>query len=96
MEKGVEERLRCQDRMVEAANVQLGDPGWSTKVMTSGLNVSYTWQHMNYHPFTSRPMPGEYYTVEAFCPWTTLARAPKNPLLVLMDDILKAKKDYKP
>ncbi len=94
MEKDAEGRL-TKDRMIEAAMHQQGDPGWSAKITTSGINITYTWQHMYYHPFTGRQIPGEFYTVEAFCPWTTLARAPKNPLLSVMADMLKQKAEYK-
>lgn len=86
MEEGTAERLKVRDRMMEAAQAQYGDPGWSAKGTAAGLQVLYTWLHGN----------GNFYTVEAFVPWTTIAHAPKNPLLVVMDDLAKQKKEFKP
>ena len=79
--------------MMEAALAQRGDPGWSARGSLAGLQVLYTWQHLEPG---NPPRPGNFYTVEAFVPWTILAHAPKNPLLVVMDDLLKQKTDFKP
>jgi len=89
MEGSVAERLRVQERMIEAAQVQEGDPGWSAKVTPAGLQVTYTWRAMRCGT------PGNFYTVESFVPWTTLARARVNPLLAIMDDLLKQKMEFK-
>lgn len=86
MEEGVAGRLRARDRMMEAAQAQGGDPGWAAKGTNTGLQVTYTWLHGN----------GNFYTVETFVPWTTIARAPKNPLLAVMDDLIKQKENFNP
>lgn len=86
MEEGVAERLRVQDRMIEGAHAHGDDPGWSIRVTTAGLNVTYTWMHDN----------GNCYMVESFVPWTTLAHAPNNPLLPVTFDLMKQKTEFKP
>lgn len=86
MEEGSVEQTTVVMRMIAAAKAQGDDPGWSAKVMTAGLQVIYTWLHRN----------GNFYTIEAFVPWTALAHAPKNPLLVVMNDLIKQKEEWAP
>lgn len=86
MEEGTAARLKVRDRMMEAAQAQCGDPGWSAKGTAAGLQVLYTWLHENRN----------FYTVEAFVPWTTFAHAPQNPLIVVMGDLIKQKTEWVP
>lgn len=72
--------------MIAAAKAQGDDPGWSARVTIAGLQVTYTWRHET----------GNFYTVEAFVPWTALAHAPTNPLIAVMGDLLKQKTEWKP
>lgn len=86
MEESTAGRLKVRDRMMEAAQAQYGDPGWSAKGTDAGLRVLYMWLHTNCN----------FYTVEAFVPWAVLAHAPQNPLIVVMDDLIKQKTEWKP
>ncbi len=86
MEEGNADRLKVRDRMMEAAQAQNGDPGWAAKGTAAGLQVTYTWMAKNLN----------FYTVEAFVPWTALAHAPKNPLLTVMADLTKQRTEWVP
>ncbi len=86
MEEGIAERLTIRDRLMEAATAQMGDPGWGARATAAGIQVTYTWLHEICN----------FYTVEAFVPWTALAHAPRSPMLTVMDDLIKQKKEWVP
>lgn len=73
-------------RLMDAALKTDDIEGWLMTVRHTGLRVTYTWQHENKN----------YYTVEAFVPWETIKRAPKNPLLVVLDDLAKQFMEWTP
>lgn len=83
-------------RMMEAARFHDRDPGWGAHITTAGLAITYTWQAVAFHPFTGKPKRGKFYTVENLTPWTVIAHAKENPLLLAMDDLLKQKAEFKP
>ena len=93
MEESVAERLRVQERMIEAAHAQGDDPGWNARVTVAGLQMTYTWRHRKPDNLLSL---GNFYTVENLTPWTSIAHALRNPLLTAMDDLLKQKTEWKP
>lgn len=90
MEEGSVVQTTVVMRMIEAAVAQEDDPGWSAKVLSTGLQITYTWFRRQTPTSTK-----DFYTVEAFVPWTTLAHAPKNPLLAVMGDLLQQKTEFK-
>lgn len=71
-------------RLIEAAYKTDDHDGWTLAVRYTGLRVRYTWQHENKN----------WYTVEAFVPWGTIERAPRNPILPVLDDLTKQMMEF--
>ncbi len=83
-------------RLIEAAKAQKGDPAWRIIVLPEGIRITYTWQQMIFHPFTSRPISGNHHTVESCTTWRVIQRESEdNPLLIAMDDLVKQKMEFK-
>lgn len=93
MEEGSLEQTTVVMRLIAAAQAQGEDTGWAIRVMPGGIRITYIWQHLSPG---NPPVPGNYYTVENFTPWKAIARAPRNPLLRAMDDLIKQKTEWKP
>ena len=83
-------------RLIEAAEKAKDDIGWAVEVRPPGICIRYTWRHVTFHPFTARPIEGNFYTVESFTGWGAIERAKINPLLTAMDDLVKQKMEWVP
>jgi hypothetical protein len=83
-------------RLIEAALRAEDSPCWSITVRYAGIVIKYTWQHITFHPFTNRPMLGSHYTVESITGWRAIGNPRINPLLMVMDDLLRQASEFKP
>jgi hypothetical protein len=82
---------KVQERLMEAAHAQEGDPGWSAQVVADGIRLTYLWMRPG-----SDSSSGNFYKVEALVSWADITHALENPLIAAMDDLLKQKEEWKP
>ena len=74
------------ERLIAAAEKAQGDIGWTVEIRSPGICIRYTWLHEN----------GQFYTVENFTVWRAIEQARINPLLLVMNDLIKQKTEWVP